>query len=838
MATAEPPIVKRSLFSWIFAGNVKLQLLLLLIIVVMVFARVVPLEMQKNIVNEAIKLRSIDKLLNYCGIYLAAVVFFSILKYLTNVIQTLITQRTTARMRKALYEHILTLPLNFFRKTQPGTVVNALTTELTLPGNFVGMAVASPVTNILTLVAFAVYLFILNPMLAAVSLSIYPIVIFLVPLLQRGVNKANKKRVDAARTFSARIAESISGIHEVHGNGAYRIEGRKYNKLVDRLLKIRIVWSLYRFAVKTANGFFTSLGPFLVFILGGYLTIKGQLELGALVAFLSAQERLFDPWKDLIEFYQVYQDGQVNYRRTMEYFDVEAEHEIEPRDREALELKGSVEIKDLSFVTDSGIHLLDGINMSLEEGEHLALVGFSGSGKSTLALCIGQLYKYTGGSVMIGDKEVSGLTKKDMINNIGFVAQNPFIFDGTIEENILYSCQARIGDNGRAETNEEMPTLDDIIAVLHQTGIFVDVLRFGLNAILTQDRHAELVKAIIRIRKNFQQDYGEELADYVEFFDENKYLYYSSVAENLTFGAPNRTEFANQNLAKSKYFLDFLDTADLTRPLLSLGANLCRQTVDILGNLPPDAVFFEQSPIDADELEEYKILEEHLRKKRLHELENEDRHKLLELALRFIPGIHKMAALPEILETLILESRSLFHEKIAKDDPEAFTFYQMAEYIFSQTILNNIFFGKTKTGNPQAQELINQSIIQLLIEEDLLERIIEIGMQYQVGTKGDKLSGGQQQKLAIARIFLKAPRILIMDEATSALDNKAQTRIQNLLETRWKKKSTVVSVVHRLDTIKNYDKVAVMKAGKILEMGTYDELMARKGMLYELVGNK
>ena len=116
-----------------------------------------------------------------------------------------------------------------------------------------------------------------------------------------------------------------------------------------------------------------------------------------------------------------------------------------------------------------------------------------------------------------------------------------------------------------------------------------------------------------------------------------------------------------------------------------------------------------------------------------------------------------MAALPEILETLILEGRALFREKITEDDPEAFTFYQMSEYIYSQTILNNIFFGKTKTANPQAQEIINQSIIQLLIEEDLLETIIEIGMHYQVGTKGDKLSGGQQQKLAIARIFLKAP---------------------------------------------------------------------------------
>ena len=195
-----------------------------------------------------------------------------------------------------------------------------------------------------------------------------------------------------------------------------------------------------------------------------------------------------------------------------------------------------------------------------------------------------------------------------------------------------------------------------------------------------------------------------------------------------------------------------------------------------------------------------------------------------------------MVGLSEILETLILEGRALFREKITADDPDAFSFYQASEYIYSQTILNNIFFGKTKTSSSQAQERIDQSIIQLLIEEDLLEAIIEIGMHFEVGSKGDKLSGGQQQKLAIARVFLKAPRLLIMDEATSALDNKSQARIQNLLETRWKKKSTVVSVVHRLDTIKNYDKVAVMKAGKILEVGTYDELMSRKGALYELVG--
>ena len=77
--------------------------------------------------------------------------------------------------------------------------------------------------------------------------------------------------------------------------------------------------------------------------------------------------------------------------------------------------------------------------------------------------------------------------------------------------------------------------------------------------------------------------------------------------------------------------------------------------------------------------------------------------------------------------------------------------------------------------------------------------------------------------------------MLIMDEATSALDNASQQRIQNLLETRWKGKSTLIAVVHRLDIIKGFDKVAVMKAGKIMEMGPYDELISRKGLLYELV---
>ena len=87
----------------------------------------------------------------------------------------------------------------------------------------------------------------------------------------------------------------------------------------------------------------------------------------------------------------------------------------------------------------------------------------------------------------------------------------------------------------------------------------------------------------------------------------------------------------------------------------------------------------------------------------------------------------------------------------------------------------------------------------------------------------------------IPRVFLKDPSVLVMDEATSGLDNDSQARIQQIIESQWKGRSTVIAVAHRLDTIKTYDHIAVMKGGEIVEMGGYDELIEKKGTLFKLV---
>ncbi len=114
----------------------------------MVFVRVLPLEMQKRIVNDAITYKKTDLLIYYCLIYLLSVIAASGFKYLSVILQTKISQQALADMRKALYDHIISLPLNFFRKTQPGMVVNSLVSELAVPSNFIGKAVAVPVINI------------------------------------------------------------------------------------------------------------------------------------------------------------------------------------------------------------------------------------------------------------------------------------------------------------------------------------------------------------------------------------------------------------------------------------------------------------------------------------------------------------------------------------------------------------------------------------------------------------------------------------------------------------------------------------------------------------------
>jgi len=825
-------VTRRTLYSWVLEKNMRWQGLLVLLVVVTVCTRVVPLELQKRIINRAIGMGDAQLLILYCLLFLGAVLMASSLKFVINLLQAYIGQLTLKRMRTSLYAHILSLPLSFFRAIQPGQVVNALINELASISGFIGSAVSVPLINVCTLLAMGGYLFYLNPLLAGLSFVLYPLQIFIVPKLQQRGNAANRYRVNVSRTISGNIGEVITGVHEVHGHAGFALENEKFDAQSVQLLKANVRMNAYRYGIKFANNVFEHMGPFILFLVGGSMTIRGHFDLGALVAFLSAYSSLNDPWRELMDFYQLHEDSQVRYKNVMAAFDVAPDHPLVPVERGVYRLRGEIALKRVACSTEDGTVLIEDVNLHVNPGEMVALVGYSGSGKSTLVKVMEQHMPYSEGHVLLDGHEVRGLTKLDMAENLGMVPQNPFIFSGTIRENLLYASNASIKNQ---TPDFELPDLDRIIEVVQQVGLFVDILKFGSQATISPERHPELVERVLSMRKAFRERYLSQAGGDIEFFDPERYLAFGSIAQNIVFGdfTDHRTVF--EQAYQNKRFLAFLNQVGLEETLVDFGATVASATVPILRYAAQTPELYADSPIAREDLDKYDRIVSSLERGRTSALKAPARSLLLRLALGFVPGRHKTANMPAQLGDRILAARREF-AVYAGGGAMVLQPYESCQYIQSRSIRDNILFGQPKTGRGGALERINQSLVQLLIEEGVLESIVEQGLDFQVGSMGEYLSGGQRQKVALARVFLKKPPVYVLDEATSALDNASQARVQNFLRTV-RGRHTVLSVVHRLDTVSHYDRIVVMKGGKIIESGPFKELMAAKGVLYELVGS-
>ena len=839
--TAEAPsVVRRSLLSWVLLrDNRKHQLLLLGIVIVTVGMRLVPLEMQKRIVDEGILGKDVRLLAIYCAIYLVTFLSASALKYGINALQTIIGQRTLARMRREMFGHIVHLPYGFFRNTQSGAVIATLLSELATAGDFIGLAVAVPATNLLTLGAFGVYLFLLNPLLAVVSFSIYPVVVLVVPFLQRRVNHYNRKRVNATRRVSGKIGEVVDGLHEIKTGNAYDHEERRFARLVDRLCHIRIVWNLYRFAVKVTNNLLINFSRFLIFALGGYLALEGNLAIGSLVAFLSAQEKLYDPWKEMIRYYQAYQTAAVTYRRAMRTYDAIPEPLTAGEGDGGQPLSGDVVIEHAGYRTRRGATLLRDISLELPAGGHLALVGPSGSGKSTLAHCIVGLMPPSEGQIRIGGRDNTELSRATLSRTIAFVPQAPFVFRGTIADNLVYPDDSSAQEDRQPSSQAcgAQENLHATIEVIQQVGLFVDVLGFGLDNRLGRNACEDLRAAIVASRRRLDEAMEDDLAEHVERFDREAFLHHASLGENLLFGRVLHQETLGPRHLGTHPEVDALLTeAGLKGALFDLGMTILEEMAPHLRHPPIPEDLQRLLPLDMEQIRRgLNLLQRRSRKPQRPALGAAEEEMLLSLALAFIPCKAPHVEIPPDLTEGIVGLRSKIQERLRRREPEAVSFYQWDRYIEDATILNNILFGRVTTDHEDTRHRIRKAIHRVLIEKELLETIVDIGLQHQVGTAGKNLSGGQRQKLAIARALLKQPPVLVFDEATASLDQASQARVQDILVQHWKGRSTLIAVIHRLDVLHNYDQVAVMQDGRLVEAGAYDDLMAQKGLLHALV---
>ena len=847
-------LTERPLFYWVLKRFRGFQFVLLLIILAGLFFRIYPLEMQRQIINVAINLKMVDKLYLYCGLYMGAVLIAGLLKYLTNTMQAVLGQKILIGMRQEIYQHILQLPLPFFHRTQTGTIISSVTAELNAIATFLGNAVAVPIAAVLTFVSFLGFMIYLNPTLGLLSMIIYPFELTVIPLLQRQYNKFNRKRVLTNRQITSLVNESVTGIHEVQGNASYLLEYNKLTRLIKRLYKVTVKLSIIKYGIKFSNNLFQSIGPFLLFLVGGYLAIKGEFTIGALVAFLSAHEKVYDPWKEVIEYYQTYQDAQVRYKQIMELLDHSPDFLLEAPERKPVQLSGKLEVNNINYNISESIQLLNNVSFRLEAGQHLALVGFSGSGKSTLSLLISQLLKSSSGSLQIDGHEINEMSKLEVAYNLSSVSQHPFIFTGSVRDNLLYSCST-LYLNG---LTDKLPDRQEIIEMVKEIGLAEDVIRWGLRSVIPPKRAEPMIDSFMAMRQIIQKKLRNEFSTAIEFYNASEFQQYLPIAKNIIFGSYGGA-FSNRKLIENKEFRLFLKDIGLEEALTNLGVGISTATIEFLGDFRNDAFFFQGSPMNPESFEEYETLTRQVNRTSLGKLKKAERDRFLLLALDFTPGVHKITTITPALEQEIMSARAAFLHQVAGVDidqctngniqleikpylekqssssPE-FTPFCVNQYLNAHSLGDNILFG-TVIDRDLIRDRLGSIAVEEFEQQGLLDDIMDIGLDFHVGSKGDNLSGGQKQKIALARALLKKSPILVLDEATASLDNSSQARIQRYIDSHLKGNTTVISVVHRLDMISGYDHIIVMKDGKIVESGTYNDLLDKKGTLYDLIND-
>ena len=258
-----------------------------------------------------------------CGAFLALVCVNGAFKYFINVYRGKLGEQMLRRLRYDLYARVLRFPLPHFRKVSQGEIIPMITAEVEPLGGFIGDAMALPIFQGGTLLTILVFMFIQDPVLGLAAIALYPLQGYLIPKLQRKVNSLGKERVRAVRVLSDKIGESISGVEEVHANNNARYMLALFSQRLGKIYDIRFEIYKRKFFIKFLNNFLGQLTPFFFFSIGGYLVMKGDLSVGALVAVLAAYKDLSAPWKELLNYYQRKEDSRIKYEQVIEQFDPE-----------------------------------------------------------------------------------------------------------------------------------------------------------------------------------------------------------------------------------------------------------------------------------------------------------------------------------------------------------------------------------------------------------------------------------------------------------------------------------------------------------------------------------
>ena len=355
-------------------------------------------------------------------------------------------------LRQQIFDHLQALSLGFYSRYAVGRLVSRMVNDVTVLREMIVWAIIAVVRDLFDLVGISLAMLTLNWQLSLLAFVVLPLMAIATELFRRRARASYRQVRSAVGWVNAVLNENIVGVRVVQ---SFSREDHNYQVFAEdvdgNLLRASNWASLITSIFFPTVDFIGSLALALVITVGG-LALVGRLDVtlgfggpaltaGTLVAFALYIDRFFDPIRDLSQRYNTFQATMVSGERIFELLDTPVEVRDDPEAAELPPIHGDVSFDNVTFRYEpNGAAVLDRINLSVQAGQTVALVGETGAGKSTLVRLVSRFYDATEGAVRVDGHDVRRVTQNSLRRQMGIVLQDPFLFSGSVSDNIRYGA--------------------------------------------------------------------------------------------------------------------------------------------------------------------------------------------------------------------------------------------------------------------------------------------------------------------------------------------------------------------------------------------------------------
>ena len=359
-------------------------------------------------------------------------------QYMETLFLSYAGQSILLRMRTEMFDHLQRLSLSFFDHNKVGKLMSRVQNDVHQVQELLTGGILDILTSALTLVGIASVMIMMNARLALLTLTVVPVLAIAVAIWQKYARRAFIKVRRAIATVNAQLQEGISGVRVTQSLSREEVNLEQFDNVNKAHLDANINAVRLQALMAPVVQILSGIAFGLVIVFGGSQVLAGEMGAGVLIAFLLYIQRFFHPVLELTMLYTELQRAMASGARIFELLDIEPEIKDSPQAIEIPPVKGELKFHQVSFAYQPGVEVLHGIDLIVNPGETVAVVGQTGAGKSSLANLTTRFYEVTKGEVTVDGYDVRSVTQQSLRRQIGVVSQDPFLFSGSIEDNIRY----------------------------------------------------------------------------------------------------------------------------------------------------------------------------------------------------------------------------------------------------------------------------------------------------------------------------------------------------------------------------------------------------------------